>query len=232
MRRCVYLAGAIAGRTWEEASRDRDLAKRLLTAAGWDVLDPLRGKEILTTMDTIDERRAAELLGVTPEAIVSRDRDDIRRADVVLILSGDTPSYGTLFEWEFAHSLGKPVVVVASSPEVRSHPWCRTMASYFASTVEDGVRFIIEWLERGYALDDEDSRALRAWMAGYVEGSSVWRNGDLLVTGVDPAVFPPFLEAGAERKSPTSVRFSGDVMHALLRSLRPFFRTRKFVSEV
>lgn len=153
MRRVVYLAGGISGLSYEQASSKRTLATELLTARDWDVLDPLRGKEVLSSLDTIDESRAMTLLGTTASAITQRDRDDIRRADVVLVLTGDTPSWGTAFEWEFAYSLGKPIVVVASEDApCRVHPWCQVMTSYFAGTVEEAVEFISTWLDRKYRL--------------------------------------------------------------------------------
>lgn len=142
MRRVIYLSGTIANLTYEEATSARNQTKELLAARGWDVLDPMRGKEILSTMKVIDEDQAKELLGgVTDAAIVQRDFDDVRRADAIIVLSGDKPSWGTAFEWSMAHFLfQKPVVVVcAANSTTRAHPWCKSMASYFAETVEEAV---------------------------------------------------------------------------------------------
>jgi nucleoside 2-deoxyribosyltransferase len=219
MRRTVYLAGAISGLSFKAASASRERAAERLVQAGWDVLDPLRGKEILSTLSSIDEGEACRLLNVTPYAIVSRDRDDIRRADVVLILSADTPSYGTLFEWEFAYNCGKPIVVVASRDDVKNHPWCQLMTTYFAKDVDDAVDFIIRWLDRGYRLPEEHELA---WMAGYIDGSSFLRDGRLIVTGTAVSVFEPFLRNGATVKSPTSVWFDEEGTKAFLSKIAPF----------
>ena len=157
-RRVVYLSGRIGGLTYEEASASRNEAARLLHAAGWDTLDPMRGYEILSTLDEkpIKDDDTKRLLGVTDQAILQRDEDDVRRSDVILIFSGDTPTWGTAFEWQMAYTLKKPIVVIASKDAVsRGHPWCRSMASYFAETVEEAVQFITEWLDRGYSLGNE-----------------------------------------------------------------------------
>lgn len=156
-RRCVYLGGSIGGLTYDEATGPRQRATELLNAIGWDTLDPCRGYEILSTLSVIEEGEQVQtLLGVTDAAITQRDRDDIRRADVMLVISGNHSSWGTAFELEFAYNLGKPIVVICdkNSP-TRTHPWCRTMCSYFAETVDEAVEFIERWLDRDYKLESE-----------------------------------------------------------------------------
>ncbi len=160
MRRVVYLSGRIANCTYEEATEARVRARDELARRGWDSLDPMRGKEILSSLATIDEEKASELLGVTPTAIIQRDFDDVRRADALIVLSGDQPSWGTAYEWAIAHFLmHKPVVVVAPTSttggrETRAHPWCKQMSSYFAETVDEAIEFLDRWFDRGYTLDD------------------------------------------------------------------------------
>lgn len=164
MRRVIYLSGTIANLTYDEATAKRNETTRRLTEKGWDVLDPMRGKEILSTLAIIDETKSKELLGgVTDAAIVQRDYDDVRRADAIIVLSGDKPSWGTAFEWAMAHFLfQKPVVVVASKDSpTRDHPWCKSMSSYFAETVEEAVEFIDRWLDRGYKLDKSTPAEIR-----------------------------------------------------------------------
>lgn len=158
-RRTVYLSGSISGLTYNEASGPRDYATNLLLKRGWDVLDPMRGYQILNSLgdSPIEEgEHVQRLLGVTDTAITQRDRDDIRRSDVLLVFSGDHATWGTAFEWEFAVALGKPVVVICSEDSpTRDHPWCRTMCSGFFSTVDEAVAFIDRWLDRGYQLGEE-----------------------------------------------------------------------------
>jgi len=154
-RRVIYLAGMIGGLSYEEASVNRKQATNLLLERGWDVLDPMRGYEILSTLAVIEEGDKVKSLlgGVTDTAILQRDRDDIRRADLILIESGNKASWGTAFEFEFAYSLGKPIVVICDKDSpTRNHPWCRTMSSYFAETVDEAVEFIDRWYDRGYQL--------------------------------------------------------------------------------
>lgn len=127
----------------------------MLLARGWDVLDPLRGREVLSTLKIpMDGPETTALLGVTDAALIQRDEDDVRRADVILVLSGDHPSWGTAFEWcEAAVLYRKPVVVVGKV--YSQHPWCRHYASYFAADVEEAVKFLDSFLDRGYRLVKE-----------------------------------------------------------------------------
>ena len=158
-RRTVYLAGTISGLTYGQASGPRDYAANLLLKRGWDVLDPMRGYQILSTLgDTpISEgQEVKSMLGITDTAITQRDRDDIRRSDVLLVFSGNAATWGTGFEWEFAFNLGKPIVIICDEDSpTRNHPWCRTMCSGFVSSVDEAVEFIDRWLDRGYQLGDE-----------------------------------------------------------------------------
>ncbi|KKT77678.1 MAG: hypothetical protein UW73_C0014G0001, partial [Microgenomates group bacterium GW2011_GWB1_44_8] len=50
MRRVVYLSGGIANLSYEEATTARNEIKEKLAARGWDSLDPMRGKEILSSL--------------------------------------------------------------------------------------------------------------------------------------------------------------------------------------
>ncbi len=157
MRRVVYLSGTIANLTYKEAVEKRNEATKLLLDKGWDVLDPMRGKEILSTLAVLDEKESRKLLGdVNDAAIVQRDFDDVRRSDALIVLSGDKASWGTAFEWAIAEFVfRKPVVVVAAKDSpTRDHPWCKHMASYFAETVEEAIDFLATWFDRGYKLED------------------------------------------------------------------------------
>jgi len=156
MRRVVYLSGGIANLSYEEATTARNEIKEKLATRGWDSLDPMRGKEILSSLATMDEKKASDLLGVTASAIVQRDFDDVRRADALLVLSGNKPSWGTAFEWAITEFLyRKPVIVVCDKDSpTRDHPWCKLMTAYFAETLDEAVEFLNRWFDRGYILPE------------------------------------------------------------------------------
>lgn len=112
-RPAVYLAGHIAGLTYGEATDWREEATEAITALGYDVYSPMRGKEHLkeTYESRVLEPTSDVDAGVGPFA---RDMHDLRRSDIVLanMLALDTPSIGTTMELMAGHLLNKFVIVV------------------------------------------------------------------------------------------------------------------------
>jgi hypothetical protein len=139
------------GLSYEAASVLRNRATELLTAAGWEVLNPMRGVSSSTTIigdSTLVERE------LTDRAIIDRDHDDIRRANVLLYLTADNLSWGSMFEVAYAASPAASTPVVAVASTIPASPWARFHVSKFCPTVEEAVAFIIDYyddvLEKNY----------------------------------------------------------------------------------
>ena len=116
---CVYLAGAINGKSDEECNGWRSAAKRLL-GSSFSVRDPMardyRGRE--------DE---------SVREIVEGDLADIRECRYVLV-NASAPSWGTAMEVFYAWSIGKRVV--AFTPSDRISPWLRWHTHSIYESVE------------------------------------------------------------------------------------------------
>lgn len=163
-RRVVYLSGRIDHLLVSEARLRREEAKTILIPAGWDVLDPMRGKEEAVAPGELLDAEAVARMGLAPRALIDRDLDDIRRANIVLYLTADDLSWGSLFEVAYASMVAHtPVVAVGHSDS----PWARHFISHFADTVAEACEFIIRYFERGYRLEDADTYA--AYAAGLVD---------------------------------------------------------------
>lgn len=109
--RTIYLCGPINGRTTDDATNWRELAKQRWMEGGGKCLDPMsrdyRGRELEP--------------GIAAE-IVAGDIEDIQNSDAILVFF-DKPSVGTAMEVFYAkHVLGKPVVVIDGSDRPLS-PW-------------------------------------------------------------------------------------------------------------
>jgi nucleoside 2-deoxyribosyltransferase len=136
-RPLVYLAGPIAGLTYDEAIDWRDEAKRLLApeVAG---LSPLRAKDFL---------RGTGVIGTTPydhvlssdKGIVARDRSDALRSDLILANFLDAPrsSIGTAVEFGWADAFRKPIVAVITPGSAHDHPFLRQLAGWVVETLSD-----------------------------------------------------------------------------------------------
>jgi len=145
--RTVYLAGNMDGRTDEECVAERNEAKKMLSQNNINVIDPLRGKEYLTGK-TIT--RDVKPNGMNIGEIIARDKYDLGRSDLLLILTGDNPSDGTWLEYGYAkYLLDIPVVLIAPS-RVGKNGWSNHEAAYIAKSLEDAV----EWIA-GYFFYDE-----------------------------------------------------------------------------
>jgi nucleoside 2-deoxyribosyltransferase len=104
----IYLCGPINGRTTEDATNWRELAKTLWAG---ECLDPMRR-----------DYRGRELEPGIAAEIVAGDIEDIQASHGVLVFF-DKPSVGTSMEVFYAkHVLGKPVVVIDAGDKPLS-PW-------------------------------------------------------------------------------------------------------------
>lgn len=143
----VYLGGTMDGRTYEECAQERNKARRMLEASGIKVIDPLRGKSFLKGK-TIS--RDVKPNGMDIGEIIARDKYDLGRSDLLLILTGDTPSDGTWLEYGYAkYFLDIPVVLIAPS-RVGKNGWSNHEAAYIAKDLHDAVQWIV-----GYFFYDE-----------------------------------------------------------------------------
>lgn len=116
MQPTVYLAGPITGLSFQGCTNWRDYAIKRLAEHGIRGLSPMRGKEYLSHLATISgHARDYADLGVlsAPRAIITRDRWDATRCDVVLAhLAGATQvSIGTVMEIAWADLKRIPLVV-------------------------------------------------------------------------------------------------------------------------
>ena len=104
----VYLAGPIAGKTFDDAVGWRDEATAHLHGLGYDVYSPMRASR--------DELAQLSKMALEEDKFTfERDAFDIERADIVLVNwigRGDVVSIGTAVETGLAHAKGKFIITV------------------------------------------------------------------------------------------------------------------------
>lgn len=127
----VYLAGSVAGHSSLAAANEwRVKAANILEAAGYCVLNPLRGKE-----DGVD---------YCPNRIVLRDLCDIAKSDILLVEMAyeGFPYIGTSMEIRAAHEQEKEIILWGTAH--KNHYWLRYHATKWFDTLDVALRYLTE----------------------------------------------------------------------------------------
>ncbi len=113
----VYLAGPITGLSYGACTDWRQYAIQQLDKDGIKGLSPMRGKDYLAGLSKISgtgEEYAHMSVLSLPPGVMTRDRFDAQRADVVLmnLMGAQTVSIGSMMELGWADSARRPVILV------------------------------------------------------------------------------------------------------------------------
>ena len=140
----VYLAGPIAGLTYDEGQDWRKYACQKFPQEIRGI-SPLRCKEILRSESVITIKSYSNSPLTTDRGITTRDANDCTRADALLVnlLGAKAVSFGTPSEFGMAHILRIPIVVVIEDEgSPYDHPMMRDMAGYRVNNLDEGIEII------------------------------------------------------------------------------------------
>ena len=140
----VYLAGRIAGLNFDDATRERAEITERLEKIGVKSRNPMRGKSWLAAKIkdqpiTIDTYRKQ----LSVQEIIVRDLHDIDRVNVVLVLTGDSPSWGTTGEFWYATWIAHKPTLVISKNNVGG--WLEYYATKIVPDVEAAIEVLEDW---------------------------------------------------------------------------------------
>jgi len=153
----VYLAGAIAGLSFDDATDWRVQARALLSDRGIETLDPMRAKDALgsrnhgvISVDFIDYADFGAFF--TSRGIMTRDFNDVKRCDALLVnlLDLTKRSSGTIMELAWAFALQKPAVVAieaVGNPHDK-HPMIFEAMPFRVATIEEAIDSVAIILNR------------------------------------------------------------------------------------
>ena len=137
----VYLAGPIAGCSWDEAMDWRKYARTFLH--GCEVVSPLRCEGYLTGVEKMPSTTKAWDALSKPtsnaHAITVRSHWDSVKADVVLANFGgaNTVSLGSCFELAWAWEARVPCIVVID--DLHDHPFVRETAYVVVGSLTEAI---------------------------------------------------------------------------------------------
>jgi len=137
----VYLSGGIAGLTYDEANAWRVDVTERLERVGIHTINPLRRRMFYNADHEED---------ITPNEIVTRDLQDVRDANLLLVYlpQSDRFSVGTTCEiWE-AYRLQKPVILVSDDPRYTKHPWILVAATRVFTEMDAALKYLmVRWAD-------------------------------------------------------------------------------------
>lgn len=135
----IYLAGPIAGLTYEGCTGWRDeVAAELYRFMCYS---PMRGKGYLKEVGEIGTQRYQQVLS-TDKAIYVRDRMDVLEADLVIcnLLGATKASIGTMFELAWASLNNIPVIgIMEKEGNVHDHPFVREAVGFRVETLREAM---------------------------------------------------------------------------------------------
>ena len=140
----VYLAGPIAGLTFDDADEWRGYARDVLRTHDIDGMSPLRGKAYLRTLGSLSAQSVSEgkagLLSL-PRSIMTRDFHDATNCDVLLVnlLRASRVSIGTMMEIAWCFQLRTPIVCVMEPGNVHEHAMLSEAIGYRVETVDEAL---------------------------------------------------------------------------------------------
>ena len=144
-KKSVYLAGPIAGSTFDEAGHWRDQAREQLARYKIDGFSPLRAKGYLRALGSLSPECAVEgEAGVLsrPKAIMARDFFDANTCDVLLVnlLGATRISIGTVMEVAWAFQKHTPIVCcIEPQGNVHEHAMLSEAIGFRVSSLEEGI---------------------------------------------------------------------------------------------
>lgn len=140
----VYLAGAIAGLAYNEATDWRDHAQRRLALAGIKGYSPMRAKKFLENRPVLGGADDTHPL-TSGAGIVARDRFDVMTCDLVLVnlLGAERVSIGTMFEIAWADAFRKPVVLAMEEGNIHQHLFVHQTVGFIVPTLDEAIEVVI-----------------------------------------------------------------------------------------
>lgn len=145
----VYLAGPITGLTFDGCTDWRQYAKRELAKSDIHGLSPMRGKDYLKALQGPISGTGEEYahMGVlsTPRGVMTRDRFDATRCDMLLVnlLGAKQVSIGTVMEIAWADLERIPIVAtMEDSGNPHEHMMISEALGYRVPALDEALHII------------------------------------------------------------------------------------------
>lgn len=138
----VYLAGPIQGETYRASTDWRQYVQRHMPPE-IRTLSPMRYKEYMANLGTMPDHLDSDPLS-TMKGIVTRDRMDVMRCDMVIanLAEAQRVSIGTVMEIAWADACRKPVVAIMDQNNIHYHGMIRECVGYIVPTLDQAIDIV------------------------------------------------------------------------------------------
>jgi len=150
MTKAIYLAGPIAGLTFDQSENWRNYVKDRMPDS-IECYSPLRSKDFLRKYgriglggkdkDTYDHESPL----ATARGLMSRDHNDVVTADLVFCNLLGTPriSIGTIMEIAWCYAYRKLLVVcIEKQGNLHDHPMIREATNFACDSLDEGIHLV------------------------------------------------------------------------------------------
>ena len=145
----VYLAGPIAGFSYDTATYWRDTISKMVSEFSIICYSPLRGESYEDNQVPLDNQgsRAYNGVPIAPRNFVRRDWHDVKTSDAMVVLlpaDAKTISIGTMIEIGWASALDIPMIGIIPHGEwgIHQHPFLDELFTFQVRTVYEAVQIL------------------------------------------------------------------------------------------
>jgi len=139
----VYMCGKLTGRTKDDILKEHEPIREAIVKRGGAYEDPFEKEESL-----FKKRQKCGFEGINQSIseVVHLDKTMIKRSDILLYMTGDIPSTGSLLEVGYARYLHiKPIIVISPKHHSREMlSWLTVEADYIAKDYEDALDTLVD----------------------------------------------------------------------------------------
>lgn len=148
----VYLAGPISGLNYAGAVDWRESTIKELAKHDIKGLSPMRAKDYLSEMEDLDKNciEYGEINCLSsPRGIITRDRFDTTRCDIVLVnfVGAKAVSIGTVMEIAWADLSRTPIICAMEKGNVHEHAMISEALGFRVDTLDEAVNLAVAILK-------------------------------------------------------------------------------------
>ncbi len=141
MEKLVYLAGPIAGISYEGCNDWREYVTNELAKDGITCISPMRCKDLSDTTKLMKDSGGGNIM-TSGKGIVTRDRMDVERCHVMFanLTGAEEVSIGTMIEYGWADAYRHPIITVMENEgNVHEHNFIREFSGFRTDKLDSGI---------------------------------------------------------------------------------------------